>query len=118
MFTQKDIRQLQMAKAAVRAGIEMLLCYAEISADEVETAYLAGGFGYYLDVKKAAAIGLLPDGIVGRAKAVGNAALHGAQMYLTLQEKNKMADIIRCVKEVTLANEEKFQEFYYDFMKF
>ncbi len=118
LFTQKDIRQLQMAKAAVRAGIEMLLCYAEISADEVETAYLAGGFGYYLDVKKAAAIGLLPDKIMGRAKAVGNAALHGVQMYLTLQEKNKMADIIRCVKEVTLANEEKFQEFYYDFMKF
>ena len=55
---------------------------------------------------------------MGRAKAVGNAALHGVQMYLTLQEKNKMADIIRCVKEVTLANEEKFQEFYYDFMKF
>lgn len=75
-FTQKDIRDLQMAKAAVRAGVEIL--WEKLGRPEIGAVYLAGGFGYDLDVEAALAIGLLPERLRGRIRAVGNTALEGA----------------------------------------
>ena len=59
-FTQNDIRELQMAKAAIRAGVDILVKKAGIAFDEVDNCYLAGGFGTKIDIKKAAGIGLIP----------------------------------------------------------
>ena len=59
-FTQNDIRELQMAKAAIRAGVDILVKKAGITFDEVDDCYLAGGFGTKIDIKKAAGIGLIP----------------------------------------------------------
>lgn len=75
-FRQEDIRALQMAKAAIRAGVEIL--WEEMGRPEVEQIYLAGGFGYYLDVEAAFAIGLLPSDMRGKVQAVGNTSLAGA----------------------------------------
>ncbi len=75
-FRQEDIRALQMAKAAIRAGVEIL--WEEMGCPEVERIYLAGGFGYYLDVEAAFAIGLLPSDMRGKVQAVGNTSLAGA----------------------------------------
>ena len=75
-FKQEDIRDLQMAKAAIRAGVEIL--WEMMGRPEIEMVYLAGGFGYYLDVEAALAIGLLPERLRGRIQAVGNTALEGA----------------------------------------
>ena len=68
-FKQEDIRDLQMAKAAIRAGVEIL--WEMMGRPEIEMVYLAGGFGYYLDVEAALAIGLLPERLRGRIQAVG-----------------------------------------------
>lgn len=73
---KEDIRSLQMAKAAIRAGIEIL--WVEMGCPRMDRVYLAGGFGYELDVEAAFAIGLLPVQLRGRVEAVGNTSLAGA----------------------------------------
>ena len=75
-FTQKDVRGLQMAKAAIRAGVEIL--WEEMGRPGIEKVFLAGGFGYYLDVEAAVAVGLLPAYMRGRVQAAGNTSLAGA----------------------------------------
>ena len=83
---QKDIRALQLAKAAIAAGIQTLLEGSGTKCEEIETFYLAGGFGSHLNIANAAAIGLIPRELVDKAKVIGNAALAGASQLL-LDEK-------------------------------
>ncbi|MCM1102655.1 MAG: ASKHA domain-containing protein [Clostridium sp.] len=77
-ITQESIRELQKAKAAVAAGIGILLEQYGAKAKEVSSVLLAGGFGYYLDPEAAVRIGLLSDAFAGKIHAVGNTALRGA----------------------------------------
>lgn len=81
-FTQQDVRQIQLAKSAIRAGTETLLHRAGVRPEELAQAAVAGGFGSYVDLGSAAAIGLVPGGLVGRCRVLGNAALTGAAMLL------------------------------------
>ena len=119
VLTQKDIRELQLAKAAVRAGIEILLEKYGISYSELETVYLAGGFGHGIDQNKAAQIGLIPSAFLDRIEVVGNASLTGAKQYLLQKEAAEQAEALRKVsKEVALAAEKRFQEVYVDAMYF
>ena len=73
----KDVRAVQLAKAAIAAGIETLLETAKVDVSEVATLYIAGGFGNHLDVNSAARIGLIPEALSSRVKAIGNASLAG-----------------------------------------
>ena len=79
-ITQEDIRQLQMAKGAICAGILMLTEYFGISVDEIDCCLLAGAFGTYLDAENACRIGLLPSALAGKTRAVGNRAGEGAKL--------------------------------------
>ena len=83
---QRDVRAVQTAKAAVRAGIAALLREAWIDPDEIGTVLLAGSFGLFLSPASAGAIGLLPASWVNDAHAVGNAALDGAETALLSPE--------------------------------
>ncbi|MDE5951996.1 MAG: ASKHA domain-containing protein, partial [Acetatifactor sp.] len=77
-ITQERIRQLQTAKAAICAGINTLIAaYGLTGAEQVSRVFLAGGFGYFLDVEAAVELGLIPQGLEGRVTAVGNTALAG-----------------------------------------
>lgn len=113
IFTQQDIRQFQLAKAAVRTGIEVLTKEYGITMDEIDKVYIAGGFGYHLNINKAVSIGLIPPELTTKATAAGNTSLAGAVKYLgdtnsfdTIQRiKNASEDII-------LANDSDFQELY------
>ncbi len=78
LVTQEAIRSIQLAKAAIAAGIEILLKRYGVDADGVDKVVLAGGFGYYLKPDAAAEIGLLPKKLAGKAFAGGNTALAGA----------------------------------------
>ena len=130
-LTQKDIRELQLAKAAVRAGIDILLRRYGIKPDQVGQVYLAGGFGQKLNPHKAEAIGLLPAGMAARTRPVGNTSLAGAMMAARIllenwclpMEKKKLASILdrftqaaALVEEVPLAEEEDFEERYISHM--
>lgn len=79
--TQEQIRAVQMAKAAVYAGICVLTKEYGVALSDIDAVYLAGGFGYFLDVRKAARIGLFPGELTEKVRAVGNTALAGAYLY-------------------------------------
>ncbi len=81
-LTQGDIRAVQLAKSAINAGLLTLMWEAGVNVNEVTSLYLAGGFGSYLDLQSAGQIGLIPQGLTGRTKVLGNAALTGACMVL------------------------------------
>ena len=81
-FTQNDIRELQMAKAAIRAGVDILVKKAGIAFDEVDNCYLAGGFGTKIDIKKAAGIGLIPKELEMKTIPAGNTVLAGTKEVL------------------------------------
>ncbi|MEM4001659.1 MAG: ASKHA domain-containing protein, partial [Saccharolobus sp.] len=111
-LTQKDIREIQLAKAAIRAGIEILLKKARIRIEDIERIYVAGAFGFYLNPISAMNIGLFPKDIdVKRILLVGNTALMGAKAILlsnTLREEVK--EIIKKVEYVELAIQPDFQK--------
>lgn len=119
LITQKDVRQLQLAKAAICAGIDTLLETAGISPEDVDTFYIAGGFSRYIDPASAAAIGLFPKELAARAKAVGNATGAGASMLLlnrTLHEKSDA--LAQNAKVVDLSTSPVFMEQYIERMHF
>lgn len=118
-FIQQDIREVQLAKAAIHSGIELLLEHAGISMGEIKKVYLAGGFGAYLDVHKAAGIGLLPAELEKCTKAVGNTSLHGCIAYGSSEEnKARMEDMIKKCKSINLAEQADFEERYVANMNF
>lgn len=119
--TQEDVRQLQLAKAAVRAGADTLLNKAGLGVDELMAVYVAGGFGCKMDMEKAVGIGLLPGAFRGKMKAVGNSVLKGLSLYLCLpadEALKRVGQIADSAKEITLANEEAFQGRYVEQMVF
>ncbi|MCM1258700.1 MAG: ASKHA domain-containing protein [Roseburia sp.] len=116
---QKDIRELQLAKGAVRAGIEVLLKKSGKECKDIHRVYLAGGFGFYLSREKAAAIGLLPRELLEKTAAVGNTSLKGGECYLTREDAGETLDrLSERAREVSLAKEPRFQELYVKYMNF
>lgn len=118
LLTQQDIREVQMAKAAVRAGLEVLLARAGLCCSDVGKVFLAGGFGYFLNAGKAAKIGLLPEALSEKAEAVGNTALYGTLLYLAGREREMLQKITEIVEEIPLAGDGTFQDIYYESMAF
>lgn len=119
VFTQKDIREVQLAKAAVRAGIEILMRRFGTDYDGIDTVCLAGGFGYKTDLSKALRIGLLPEQFNGKIEAVGNSSLAGALRYLKEPDASDRLDrIISISKEINLSEDRDFYELYVKHMDF
>jgi uncharacterized 2Fe-2S/4Fe-4S cluster protein (DUF4445 family) len=119
VLTQGDIRALQLAKAAVAAGIDTLLHEAGLAPDALDVLYLAGGFGSGLDPAEAAEVGLFPAALLSRTRAVGNAALNGAA--LTLFDADARDEAARArgnAREVSLSGSAYFMERYVERMAF
>lgn len=118
-FYQKDVREIQLAKSAVRAGLETLISKYGTSYDEIEHIYIAGGFGHQMDVRKAADIGLLPDECLEKISAEGNTCLKGMEKALTDRTAGeRMRHLAETAEEVQLSNDKQFQEFYMEYMYF
>jgi uncharacterized 2Fe-2S/4Fe-4S cluster protein (DUF4445 family) len=107
-ITQNDVRAIQLAKAALRAGIELLLHHAGIS--EVHDIRLAGAFGSHIDPVYALVLGLVPDCPVGQVRSVGNAAGAGAvRALLSVAARREMEIAVRGVEKIETATEPAFQ---------
>ena len=119
IFWQQDVREIQLAKSAVRAGLECLLLKYGVTYEEIAHVYIAGGFGYKMDLKKAAGIGMLPKELLLKMQAVGNTSLGGALAGL-LEEKaiGEMEQIVAKSEEVNLAMTKEFNDFYMEYMMF
>ena len=118
-FTQNDIRELQMAKAAIRAGVDILVKKAGITFDEVDNCYLAGGFGTKIDIKKAAGIGLIPKELEMKTIPAGNTVLAGTkEVLLGRISKEELEKIQTMAEVINLAEENDFEELYLSYMDF
>ncbi|MDF2988703.1 MAG: ferredoxin [Eubacterium sp.] len=118
-ITQKDIRELQNAKAAIAAGINVLVREAGISFDDIKTVYLAGGFGSYINIESALKIGLIPSALEGKIQTAGNAAGQGAIEALINSDSLKAAEeISRKIKYIELSASKDFNDYYVECMMF
>ena len=119
ILAQADVRAVQLAKAAIAAGIECLLHAAGVTQQQVDTVWLAGGFGSHLRLENAAKIGLLPETFISRTKVIGNAALNGSVLTLLRGEcMQTMRLIAQKAKHVDLGGNALFNELYVDNMFF
>lgn len=118
-LTASDVRQLQLAKAAVAAGIQVLLKKSGICVDDLERLYIAGGFGNYMDPGSAADIGMLPEKLRSRIVLLGNASLVGARMALTDQgARGKLFELRDACRYVELSGDPDFNEEFTEQMYF
>lgn len=119
ILTQKAVRDIQLAKAAIYCGIKELLQAAKVELDEVEVVFLAGGFGYFMDPKDAFQIRLLPSELSQRITAIGNSALAGAISYGKhgLQDRELKSILDRC-ESINLSSLEGFGNDYIEALNF
>ena len=116
-ITQTDIRAIQLAKAALYAGIKLLMDHMQI--EQVERIVLAGAFGTHIDVKYAMILGLIPDCPLESVYAAGNAAGTGARIaLLNKQARFEIEGIVRKIEKIETATEPKFQEHFVEAMFF
>ena len=113
-LTQQDIREFQLAKAAIATGIQMLLKKLDITPDDIEKVFIAGGFGSFLNIKNVIRTGLIEfkeDKII----KLGNTALIGAKMFLFEDEKF-IRNILEKTSHVNLEGDTSFQDIYIEKM--
>ncbi len=110
-ITQKDVREIQLGKAAIQAALEILVGQEGISEKKIHKVIIAGAFGSYIDISNAIAIGMLPSFPLGRFRQVGNAAGIGAKLFLLSSAKRKaVGDLLSRVKYLELAGTPEFSK--------
>ena len=118
-LSDADVRQFQLAKAAICAALETLLDTLKIGADEVSEVYVAGGLGTYTNMENAARVGLIPGNLLKKAKAVGNSALLGALLCArsdaALLDMSSLSEKVRILE---LSSSEIFNTKFMDNMFF
>lgn len=118
-FTQKDVREIQMAKSAVFSALNLLVKRYGTTMEHIDKVYLAGGFGFYINLEKAFYIGLLPREWKEKIVQVGNSALQGAvRMVVNEDCIGDMERLVSCSDELSLASDKEFSELYMENMFF
>ena len=118
-LTQRDIRQVQLAKAAIRAGIKLLQNKIGLQDNQIDSILLAGAFGNYIRPESALRIGLLPNVPLDKIHFIGNAACSGAQMVLLSSQARALAvSLAKKITYIEIAHEREFTSVYADCMLF
>lgn len=119
LFTQKDLREVQLAKAAIAAGIETLVHEAGIEYKDIEKVHLAGGFGSFIDTGSAVDLGMFHRELAGRIESVGNSAGKGAvEALLSRKVMQRLAEIREHTRYIELSSSPFFQNAYIEHMYF
>ena len=118
VLSQTDIRQLQLAKGAISAGVQILAQRCGLPVGDVTRLHLAGAFGNYINVRSARRIGLLPVE-ERRIISAGNTALHGAKLALFSRDTAALcAPILKLTQHLSLSADPQFQDIYVQEMGF
>ena len=118
-FTQRDVREVQLAKSAIAAGIQILSRKLGWGIDDIERVLIAGAFGTFMDPASACGIGLLPAQLLDRVEAIGNAAGEGTKIVLS--NRAEFATCCRMARQIPfieLATEDDFQDLYVQNLNF
>jgi uncharacterized 2Fe-2S/4Fe-4S cluster protein (DUF4445 family) len=119
LLKQLDVRELQLAKAAVAAGVQVLMKRMGISVEDIDTIYLAGALGNYVNPYSAMRIGLIPCTAPEKIVSLGNAASAGARLTLLSKSHwHEAADIARRIEHVELSVQPDFEDYFVDAMDF
>lgn len=119
VITPNDVRQVQLAKSAIYAGILTLMKIADISFEQIDRLYIAGGFGNYIRVESAVRIGLIPRALEGRVMPIGNSAGTGAVFALkSLQFETQIQTVLDKTEYIELSTRQDFNEKYVASMMF
>lgn len=115
IVTQNDVRQIQLAKAALYAGAKLLLDRAGLKS--VDRIRLAGAFGSHIDPKYAMVLGMIPDCELDKVESAGNAAGTGARIaLLNVGARREIESVVRSIEKIETAVEKKFQEYFVNAM--
>ena len=118
-FTQKDVREVQLAKGAMAAGIQMMCRRLGINTGDIKTVMIAGAFGSYMSPASACGIGLIPPELEEEVMAIGNAAGQGARLcVLSIDEYKRAATISKRIEYLELAADPAFQDVFVDELEF
>lgn len=118
-LTQKDIREVQLAKAAIRAGIELLAEKMAVDVGDIQQIFLAGAFGNYMNPASACRIGMIPPMLLNRITPIGNAAGEGAKLCAISREQFEYSKLLAAETEfLELASLPDFQDCYVDALAF
>lgn len=118
-ITQKDVRQIQLAKSAICAGLVTLMQETDVDADTVTQFHIAGGFGSSINYDSAAAIGLFPEALTRKTNFIGNGALGGAAMLLMNRDLRAQSERMAAeATELSLSASQTFMDAYVDCMSF
>jgi uncharacterized 2Fe-2S/4Fe-4S cluster protein (DUF4445 family) len=119
VFCQKDVRELQLGKSAIRSGLDALLNHAGLSYADIQKLYIAGGFGYNLNPESCAGIGLTPAALKPKVSFIGNSALGGVISYLLNADTEKdLQQIKKQSEEFSLPADSYFNEKFIENLNF
>lgn len=118
-ISQKDIREVQLAKGAIAAGIRIMAEKLSIKPEDIRQVYLAGAFGNYMDAANACEIGLIPYALKERITPIGNAAGEGSKLAVVNRgEYDYACRLAREAEFIELATEKDFQDIFVDELEF
>jgi uncharacterized 2Fe-2S/4Fe-4S cluster protein (DUF4445 family) len=121
-ISQVQLRRFQMAKAAIYAGVISLIKKADIDYDDIENVYISGGLGFYLNIRDAFTVKMLPEQLKDKITVSGNTSLSGAERFLLSDDKDTILANYESIRSRTesfeLADYERFEGIYIDSMNF
>jgi uncharacterized 2Fe-2S/4Fe-4S cluster protein (DUF4445 family) len=119
VVTRKDIHEIQLAKSAIRSGIEILLKDAGLTSTNLDAFIVAGAFGTYLDLRSAVRIGMFPPLLLEKFHQVGNAAGVGAkQMLLSLKKRHEAEHLAKQIRYIELTSRPDFTNLFMNYLSF
>jgi uncharacterized 2Fe-2S/4Fe-4S cluster protein (DUF4445 family) len=119
VVTREDVNEIQLAKGAIRAGMDILLEEADLEAKDLEAIIIAGAFGTYIDIESAIRVGMFPELPADRFQQIGNAAGAGAKNLLISKELRYVAEeIMGQVEYIELTTRTDFQKIFMERLYF
>jgi len=118
-LSQNDVREIQLACAAIKTGIKMILEEFHLTKEELDGIYIAGAFGNYLNIENAMKIGLLPRIDENNIFFIGNASLAGAKTFLISATSRKVIEaLVKKIRFISLASRPSFQQNFVEAIEF
>ncbi|MBA7673509.1 Na(+)-translocating NADH-quinone reductase subunit F [subsurface metagenome] len=118
-ITQKDVREMQLAIAAIKSGIKMILLKNNLKLEKLDGIFIAGAFGNYLNIKNSMRIGLLPQINEDKVNFIGNSSIAGAKvLLLSKPARKKIESLVKKIQYFSLATDQLFQKYFIEALEF